>query len=117
MVAATPSSNLDLRPRLDTVVFMNATSATRVAQWQAVHKRLLQEDPVYRKRHTSFLIANAGLSLPLLATYGFYFGIGFSSFPATLAVIVGAAGSMIVLSLRQWLFMNQRIGQKAERGS
>ncbi len=36
----------------------------------------------------------------------------FTSFTATLTVIVGAAGAMVVLSLRQFLFMHRRIGRE-----
>ena len=91
---------------------MQPSPRTRLATWQAVHQRLLQEDAQYRSRHTRFLISVAGLSLPLMATYGFYFKVGFTSFAATLTVIVGAAGATVVLSLRQFLFMHRRIGRE-----
>jgi hypothetical protein len=81
----------------------------RLARWQAGHRQLLGNDAQYRKRHTSFLIAIVCLSIPLVAVYSFYFGIGLTSFSACLAIIASATGGIIYLSVRQLHFMNGRI--------
>ncbi|EEF59988.1 hypothetical protein [Pedosphaera parvula] len=83
----------------------------RLARWQATHNLLLREDAQYRQRHTSFLIILICLSCPLLAVYGYYFGIGSSSFAVNLAVIICFGGSIVYLSLRHLHFKNQCIGR------
>ena len=81
----------------------------RRAKWQAVHRLLFRDDVQFRKRHIRFLITIVCLSIPLLACYGYYFGIGMTSFAATLSVIVCVTAMMIYLSLRHLRFVNQRI--------
>ncbi len=88
----------------------NTTSKReRLAKWQAVHSLLFRDDAQFRKRHISFLITIVCLSIPLLAVYGYYFGVGMTSFAANLSVIFCVTATMIYLSLRHFHFVNQRI--------
>jgi hypothetical protein len=81
----------------------------RLAKWQAIHKQLLRDDALYRKRFHSYLTTMTCLSIPLLAVYGYYFEVGLTSFAANLGVIVCVAVTMIYFALRQLHFTNQRI--------
>ena len=82
----------------------------RFAKRQAIHKQLLRDDAQYRKRFNSFLTTIIFLSCPLLAVYGYYFGIGLTSLAANLTIIFCVTATIVYLSLRQMYFMNQRIG-------
>jgi len=81
----------------------------RRVKWQAVHRLLFRDDAQFRKRHIRFLITVVCLSIPLLACYGYYLGVGMTSFAVTLSVIICVTATMIYLSLRHIHFVNQRI--------
>jgi len=89
----------------------------RLARWQAMHRELFRNDPEFRKRHVSFLTAMLCLSIPLLAVYGYYFGVGLTSFAANLVVIFCVSAAMIYLSWRHFLFVNQRIASYSQSKS
>jgi hypothetical protein len=85
------------------------TKHKRLAVWQATHKQLLQDDAQYRKRHTSFLVTVACLSCVMLPFYLSFFGVRLFGFKMDVSLIACAAATIVILSVRQFLFQNERI--------
>ena len=84
-----------VRRRYDMKTQTTTSKRERLAKWQDVHSRLFRDDAQFRKRHISFLITIVCLSIPLLAVYGYYFGVGMTSFAANLSVIFCVPATMI----------------------
>jgi hypothetical protein len=85
------------------------TKHKRLALWQAAHKQLLRDDAQYRKRHASFLITIACLSCVMLPFYLTLFGVHLFGFKIDVAIIGCVAVVIVILSVRQFVFQNERI--------
>ena len=81
----------------------------RFAAWKTAHKKLLREDPVYRKRHRNYLFSELSLTF-LLCAVSMAMPHGFVGIALMLFTMLCLSAVVVYLPFRYQDFVNQRVG-------
>ncbi|MGH7967177.1 MAG: hypothetical protein ACREIC_00470 [Limisphaerales bacterium] len=98
-----------MKSQRSTAGFEGCSRFSRLAAWQAVHKKLLQDDASYRKRFRSYVVSVVCLSCVLLVFYLPFFGIRLFAPMTDVSIIIGITAIVGCLTLRQFHFQRQSI--------